>query len=323
MNIDRQILGFMLSLGMIAGCTQTTMTPTEPSKSPTAIATNLPTVIATNSTICDLTKQVAGETIVLKCLIAGGVDPHVYQVTAADRQSLETANLILYGGYNFERDLVKIIESNKSPKVNKVAVFEKAVPEPYTFEEDGKSTKDPHAFHDAKNGVKIVSEIKLSLAKVVPDRSSEYARNAQKIQAELTQLDTWIKAQIATIPPANKTLVTTHDALGYYAKAYSIPLAAVEGVSTEEKPTAATIKAVIDRIKKSQVPTIFTELNVNPQVMQTVANDAKVKISESAIFADGLGAPDSEASTYQKMLIANTKSIVTGLGGKYTPFSAN
>jgi manganese/iron transport system substrate-binding protein len=323
MNIDRQILGFVLSLGMMAGCTQTTIAPIERSKSPTAIATNLPKVIATNSTICNLTKQVAGETIALKCLIPGGTDPHVYQVTAADRLALENANLILYGGYDFEHDLVKIIESNKSSKIDKVAVFEKAVPQPQTFEEDGKSTKDPHIFHDAKNGVKIVTEIKLSLSKILPERSSEYANNAQKVRAELTQLDTWIKVQIATIPPANKTLVTTHDALGYYAKAYGIPLAAVEGVSTEEKPTAAKIKAVIDRIRKSQVPTIFTELNVNPQVMRTVANDANVKISASAIFADGLGAPDSEASTYQKMLIANTKSIVTGLGGKYTPFSAN
>jgi manganese/iron transport system substrate-binding protein len=35
-----------------------------------------------------------------------------------------------------------------------------------------------------------------------------------------------------------------------------------------------------------------------------------------------LGEAGSPGGTYQKMLISNTKTIVEGLGGKYTPFTA-
>jgi manganese/iron transport system substrate-binding protein len=38
------------------------------------------------------------------------------------------------------------------------------------------------------------------------------------------------------------------------------------------------------------------------------------------LFADGVGEKGSQGDTYEKMQIANTQTIVEGLGGKYTPF---
>jgi manganese/iron transport system substrate-binding protein len=227
----------------------------------------------------------------------------------------------LYGGYDFEHNLVKTIQASKSTTTTKVPVFELAVPQPQTFEEQGKSTKDPHVFHNPKHGVKILEVIQTNLSKIFPDRGSVYGNNAKKIATELHRIDTWITTQMNTIPEVSKTLITTHDALGYYAKAYNLTVATIEGVSTEEKPTAAKVKEVVETIKKSKVPTIFAELSVNPKLIENVAKEAGVKVAAQEIFADGLGGEDSEASTYQKMLISNTKTIVTGLGGRYSPIS--
>jgi manganese/iron transport system substrate-binding protein len=327
MNLTMQqfskLLILSLTIGILGACAQTTTERSEtlPSASQTPRSTpgNLPKVVATNSVLCDLTKQIAQDTIELKCLVQPGTDPHVYQITPGDRQAIEDAKLILYGGYDFEHDIVKTIQSSKSTQSTKVPVFELAVPQPQTFEEEGKSTKDPHIFHNPKHGIKMVEVIQTNLGKIAPDRASTYTTNAQKISTELGKIDTWISSQINTIPAANRTLITTHDALGYYSKAYNLPVAALEGVSTEEKPTAARIKEVVGMIKKSRVPTIFAELSVNPKLIENVAKEANVKLAEQEIFADGLGAAESEASTYQKMLVTNTKTIVSGLGGKYTP----
>jgi ABC-type Zn uptake system ZnuABC Zn-binding protein ZnuA len=109
--------------------------------------------------------------------------------------------------------------------------------------------------------------IQSNLAKVAPENAELYAKNTKAIAAELTQIDSWIKSQIATIPPASRTLITTHDALGYYSKAYGIPVAALEGISTEEKPTAARVKQTVKTIEKAKVPTIFAELTVNPKLL--------------------------------------------------------
>ena len=66
--------------------------------------------------------------------------------------------------------------------------------------------------------------------------------------------------------------------------------------------------------------TIFAEVEINPNLIQSVATEAEVNISDRKLYAEGLGEPASDADTYQKMMIANTRTIVEGLGGTYLIF---
>jgi manganese/iron transport system substrate-binding protein len=277
-----------------------------------------PLVVATTPINCDLVKQIAGDTIDLKCLIEAGVDPHAYQPKPEDRKAIDSAKLILYGGYNFESSLIKLIQASSNP-APKVAVDEIAVTSPLMAEAE--KEVDPHVWHNAQNGIKIVQAINKSLSTLRPDQAALYAKNTAKLVSELEQIDTWIKSQIATIPASSRKLITTHDALGYYAKAYDLPVeGALSGISTEEQPTPTRVKELVEMIKSNQVPTIFAEVSLNPKLITTVAKEANVKISEREIYADGLGAKGSEAETYTGMLVANTRTIVEGLGGKYIAF---
>jgi len=297
-----------------------------------AKAENFPLVVATNSVSCALARQIAGDTIALKCLIEAGTDPHLYQPKPEDRKAIDSAKLILYGGYSFEPSLIKLIQasSNTAPKI---AVNQVAVPNPLLFDEahahdkTEKSEKkvvkeaDPHVWNNAANGIKIAQAISNSLSSLRPDQASTYAKNTAQLVGELEQIDVWIKAQIATIPQDSRKLVTTHDALGYYAKAYDIPVeGALNGISTEEQPTPTRVKELVDVIKTSKVPTIFAEVSINPKLIAAIAKEANVKVAERELYADGLGVKGSEAETYAGMLIANTRTIVEGLGGRYSPF---
>jgi manganese/iron transport system substrate-binding protein len=321
-----QLMTIVMMFGLLTGCQTPNDRPgatASPSASPattTAAGTN-PKVVVTNTILCDLTQQIAARTIDLVCLLTPGSDPHLYKLTPAARQSIEQAKLVMYGGYDLEPELTKVIKatSNSAPKV---AVFELAVPQPQQFEEDGKSTTDPHVWHNAQNGVKIAEIIGANLAKLVPAQAITYQQHTKKVTLEIAQIDSWIRSQINTIPADKKILFTTHDALGYYSKAYGMPIDALEGISTEEKPNAAKAKELVDKIQKSQVPTIYTEVAINPQLIKSVAQAAQVKLSAQEIYADGLGEVGSAGGTYQKMLISNTKAIVAGLGGRYTPFVA-
>jgi manganese/iron transport system substrate-binding protein len=325
------LVSSLLTFGLLTGCTTPTSQQPGETPSPTASETpaattaagtdSSPKVVVTNTVLCDLTKQIAASTVNVVCLLTPGSDPHVYKLTPEARQSIEQAKLVLYGGYDFEPELAKAIKATSNP-APKVAVHEVAVTQPLKFEEDGKSTTDPHVWNNAQNGIKIAETIGASLEKLVPAKATTYQQNTQKVTAELGQLDTWIKSQISTIPAAKKTLFTTHDALGYYSKAYGIPVDALEGLSTEEKPNAARAKEMVGKIRKAQVPTIFAELTLNPKLITAIAQEAKVKVAPQEIYADGLGEAGSPGETYQKMLISNTKSIVEGLGGKFTPFAA-
>lgn len=322
-------------LTVLIGLWGCTTSPTVEKTTETSTSTqNLPLVVATTSVLCDLTEQVAQDTVDLKCLAGPGIDPHVYQPTPEDRQAIENADLVFYGGYNFDPGLIKLIKatSNSNPKI---AVHEQAVPNPimasehHHGEEDhdhdhGSEEKvpDPHVWHNPKNGVAMIEVITQGLTQLQPDLAEKYQTRSNEIKTELGKIDQWIGVQVATIPSEKRKLVTTHDALRYYVTAYGIDFqGALSGLSTEESPSAGTVGNLVKEIKATQVPTIFAENSVNPKLIETVAKEANVQVSNQELYADGLGEKGTEGESYQKMLISNTRAIVKGLGGQYTEFN--
>lgn len=289
--------------------------------------------MATHSVLCDMTKAIARDSIDLTCLIKPGEDAHVYKVTPQDRKAIEQAQLILYGGYNFEPEFIKIIKASNNSAA-KVAVHEVAVPKPIIGEEhhhhdagekpdSEEIAPDAHIWHDAQNGIRMVETIREQLTKVAPENFNLYAGNAHQLTGELKQVDVWIKQQLDTIPVKQRKLVTTHDALNYYANAYGLKIeGALQGVSTDEKPTAARVKELVTEVKDAGVPTIFAETTGNDLIIATVAKEAGVKVADRGLFVDGLGKPGSKGDTYMGMLTANTCTIAEGLGGKCSPFKA-
>ena len=93
------------------------------------------------------------------------------------------------------------------------------------------------------------------------------------------------------------------------------------GISTEEQPSAQTVKNLANDIKRMQIPAIFAETTINPQLIKTVAEEAGVKLAPQELYSDSIGTPGSEGDSYVKMLVANTQSIVESLGGNYQPFT--
>ena len=300
-----------------------------------------PRVVASYSVLCDLTEQIAQDTVDVTCLIEAGEDPHIYSATPSDRRAIGFAHLVLYGGYGFEPDIIQMAESTHG-NTPLIAVSEVAVTEPLLGEahdhgshrdrghgdhghhnhghddhgEEGMSP-DPHVWHDAENGIAIVRVIQEELSVISPENAEIYQANAEALIAQLTQLDSWIQQQVATVPESQRVLVTTHDALGYYADAYGIRIeAALESFSTEARPSAADLRELIDLVEDSNIPTVFIESTSNPGLIEAVSRETDIGISDEPLYADSLGEAGTPAGTYTGMLMTNTCTIVTGLGGR-------
>ena len=300
-----------------------------------------PRVVASYSVLCDLTEQIAQDTVDVTCLIEAGEDPHIYSATPSDRRAIGFAHLVLYGGYGFEPDIIQMAESTYG-NTPLIAVSEVAVTEPLLGEahdhgshrdrghdahghhghghdahgEEGMSP-DPHVWHDAENGIAIVRVIQEELSVISPENAEIYQANAEALIAQLTQLDSWIQQQVATVPESQRVLVTTHDALGYYADAYGIRIeAALESFSTEARPSAADLRELIDLVEDSNIPTVFIESTSNPGLIEAVSRETDIGISDEPLYADSLGEAGTPAGTYTGMLMTNTCTIVTGLGGR-------
>ncbi|MEH1874916.1 metal ABC transporter solute-binding protein, Zn/Mn family [Nostoc sp.] len=318
-NFFRAIL-VALTIGFVGCGNQTARTAF--TQTTTQVNENLPRVVATTSVLCDLTRQVAGNSVNLTCLIDPSTNPQFYKPKPEDRRAIEQANLILYSGYNLEPNLIKLIKVTKNT-APKIAVSQLAMSKPQKFQKGDNNLTNPHLWHNTKNTIRMVEVINSNLRKLESSEAEAYTSNTKRITNELTQLDSWIKSRIASIPPKERKLVTTSDALSYYAKAYRIPFAGgLQGISTGENLTDAKVKNLVTNIKQAKVSTIFTEAAINPNLLQSIARQAGVKISNRKLYAEGLGEPGSEADTYQKMMIANTRTIVEGLGGTYLMFEA-
>ncbi len=273
-----------------------------------------PKVISTSTIIADLTARVGGEEIDHQDILKPGDDPHVYEPVPADSVALEKADLILYNGYNLEPGLIKMINST-GIKAKKVAVGEAITP--LQLEKEGQKVPDPHVWGSAKNGIIMVEKIRDQLIELSPEDKEIFTENAAQLIRELENLDRWITAAIKTIPPSQRQLVTTHDAFQYYANAYGLKVAGtLIGISTEEQPSAQTVKNLADAIKNLQVPAIFAETTINPTLITTVAEEAGVKLAPQQLYSDSIGAVGTRGDSYVKMLRENTRSIVESLGGK-------
>ncbi|MCZ8038309.1 MAG: metal ABC transporter substrate-binding protein [Microcystis wesenbergii TW10] len=273
-----------------------------------------PKVISTSTIIADLTARVGGEEIDHQDILKPGDDPHVYEPVPADSVALEKADLILYNGYNLEPGLIKMINST-GIKAKKVAVGEAITP--LQLEKEGQKVPDPHVWGSAKNGIIMVEKIRDQLIELSPEDKEIFTANAAQLIRELENLDRWITAAIETIPPSQRQLVTTHDAFQYYAHAYGLKVAGtLIGISTEEQPSAQTVKNLADAIKNLQVPAIFAETTINPTLITTVAAEAGVKLAPQQLYSDSIGAVGTRGDSYVKMLRENTRSIVESLGGK-------
>ncbi|MEA5526189.1 metal ABC transporter solute-binding protein, Zn/Mn family [Nodularia spumigena] len=287
----------------------------------TRIDETLPRVVATTTVICDLTRQVAENTINLICLGSPGNDSYLYQPRPGDPEAIAQANLILYSGYNLKPELSKIVaeSQNSAPKI---AVNQLAVTQPQQFQVSGQNLPNPHIWHNPQNTIKMVEVISNNLQKLQPDNATLYSSNTTAIKNQLTQLDSWIKSRIDTIPDNQRKLVTTSNILNYYATAYKIPLVVgLNGIGSGVNITDTQIKNWARTIQQAQVPTIFADTTINPQLIEPVATEANVRVSRRLLYTNGLSEPGSEADTYQKLMVANTRTIVEGLGGTYLIFT--
>ena len=175
---------------------------------------------------------------------------------------------------------------------------------------------DPHIWHDALNNSQIATIISAQLQQLNPQEGDRYRTATSALVQEFTDLDGWIKTQVATVPPDDRRLITTHSALGYFAHRYGFQdLGAISGLSGMESLSASRLVELVEILKQAQVTAIFTESTANPRLIATLSQDSGVKVAEPPLQIEG----PREGDTVQEMLQLNTCTIVNALGGTCTP----
>lgn len=257
-------------------------------------------VVATTTQTADLVRNVGGDLVSVRGLLAPNADPHEYEVRPHDVRALADADLVVRSGGEVDAWLDQAIDASgtDAPVVTLGA---------------GGATSDPHWWQDPRQAERAVGEIRDALVRADPPHTAAYRGAAARYTARIAALDAAIARCMDRVPAARRRLVTTHDALGWYARRYGIDVigTVIPSRSTAGQPSAGEITTLVQTIRRAGVSAIFAETSVNPKVEEAIAAAAGAHVGR-ALWADTLGPPGSDGATYLSSIAANTRTLVDG-----------
>ena len=266
-------------------------------------------VVATTTQLADFVARVGGERVEVEGILPADADPHDYEPRPSDAASLAEADVVFRSGGEVDEWLDGLLESagGDAAQVTLIDSVE-------TIPGDGEA--DPHWWQDPRNAARAVEAIRSALADADPGGRGAYARRASGYTRALRRLDADIERCMGRIPPAQRKLVTTHDALGYLAERYGIEVigSVIPSLSTQAQPSAKDVADLVDQIEAEGVKAVFPEATVSQDLERAISREAGVEVG-GELWTDSLGPEGSGADTYVGAMRANASSLARGMSG--------
>ena len=260
----------------------------------TAPAPELPTVVVTYSVLAAVVSELVEGSANVVTLIPDGQDPHDFEPSAKDLETINNAALVVANGLDLEEGLDEALANAQQAGVNVFYVADHVTvldivdvndhsdhghvhrgADASHSDEEHDHSQDPHVWLSPHT----VREALPALAKAASDALNVDLAAAQlALDDELAALDTELLSLFSAID--NCQLVTGHNELGYFVDRYgcTVVAAIISSTSTNAEASARNTEFVIDVIKTHSVKVIFTSLGTNPKTAEQVAKEADAQL---------------------------------------------
>jgi ABC-type Zn uptake system ZnuABC Zn-binding protein ZnuA len=289
-----------------------------------------PVVVATTTQLGDIVRQVAGDGAEVHQILQPNTDPHDYEPRPDDVKSVADAKVVFASGNELDHWVEDLVKQAGGDQRAELTIAPDHTPHTVEAAEDAhghgeeevehageedEHELDPHWWHDPRNVEAAIGAIEAELSKVAPANAALYRANAAAYTKQVQTLDVGIEACMNTVPAAERKLVTSHDAFGYFTARYGIEVvgAAFPSQSTQAQPSAGKIAELAELIRHEGVKAVFPESSINPELAQTLARQTGAK-ADYVLYGDSMGA-DGPTATYLGMEAANAEAMVRGFTG--------
>jgi zinc/manganese transport system substrate-binding protein len=263
------------------------------------------TVVATTTQVADLVANVGGRRVALDSILRPNSDPHEYEPRPSDAVALAKADVVFRSGGDLDEWLDEVVDS-AGGDARQVTLID-------SVKREG---DDPHWWQDPRNAILAVAAIRDALIDADPAGRAGYERRAVAYTARLRRLDADVARCIARVPPAKRKLVTTHDALGYFAARYGIEVigAVIPSLSTQAQPSAKDLDELVGQIERAGAEAMFPEASLSRRLEQAISRESGADVG-GRLWADTLGPAGSAGATYVGAIEANGATVADGMSG--------
>jgi zinc/manganese transport system substrate-binding protein len=236
-------------------------------------------------------------------VIPPGGDPHSFEPSLRDRELLGGAGLVVSNGGGLEPSLQDTIEDVEQ---DGTVVF-RATDHLVAVDDD------PHVWMDPTRVAAVLPALADAVVAAGADeRAVGSCRDAYT--DELRAVDSELEQILSVLPPDRRHLVTSHEALRYFAERYGFSLVGtvIPGGSTLGETNAAELADLARAIAETGVRAVFAEEQHSAEDIEALAAEVG-DVQVVTLFTDALGPEGSGADTYVSLLRKDATLIVEGL----------
>ncbi len=276
-------------------------------------------VVTSVAPISDIVRNIGGDRIALRGVIPDGTDSHTFEPKPSDAKVLAQADLILMNGMHLEEPTLKLAEANKKPGAEIKLLGDAAVAQgdwlyDFSFPKEA-GDPNPHVWMNPRIALKFAEMTKTWLSEKDQKNAAYYQGNYDKYKVLIDQLDAGIREAQKTVPEKNRKLVTYHDSWAYWAKEYGWTVIGAVQPADFKEPRPQDVAAIIDQVKKEQVPAIFGSEVFPSKVLEQIAKESGAKFVDKLSDDEPPGKPDEARHTYAGMQLENMRQMFSALGG--------
>lgn len=286
-----------------------------------------PRVFATTGFIADAVRNIAPDADVTT-LVGPGGDPHHYQPSTKQIQTMLDSDVVLWNGLYLEAQMVDQLQglgdkqlavADAIPRDELIANSEERSTRAEDLDRDNATAAyDPHIWNSPELWRQVIEPIADKLGELRPEHAEDYAANAGKYIGRIDELAQWAHDSLAEVPVEDRVLVTGHDAFGYLGRDLDIDVHATDFIAADAQVSANQLSGLANLIVDEKVRTIFLDNQSNPQAISSLreavqARGGVVGISPESLYADSLGA-EADMATYLGAYRHNVEAIADAVG---------
>ena len=264
-----------------------------------------PVVLTTFTVLADLARSVAGDRLEIRSIVKPGAEIHGYEPTPSDLVGAADADLIVENGFGLELWSERFTAAAGDVPVVTLSDGMK----PLLIEEDAYAGKpNPHVWMSPKRAMVYVDRLVEAFSRLDPDGAGSFRERGKAYKQQLDQLNRELQRSLASIPEAQRLLVSCEGAFSYLASDFGLQEAYLWPVNAESEVTPKRMAALITLVKDREVPAVFCESTVNDKAQREVASASGARFG-GTFYVDSLSKADGPASTLLELMRHNVGLI--------------